>query len=131
MWARFLAASLAMAAVSYGWSASVAPLSPTPSRLPRWRGFNLLEKFNVEYANGPFRETDFQWIHEFGFNFVRLPMDYRCWIVDGDWRRFDEDALREIDQAIAWGRQYRIHVCLNFHRAPGYSVHPPPEERSH
>jgi len=21
-----------------------------------------------------------------------------------------------------WGRQYGVHVCLNFHRAPGYSV---------
>ena len=56
----------------------------TPEKLPRWRGFNLLEKFNVA-RNTRFVEQDFEWIAELGFNFVRLPMDYRCWIEPGDW----------------------------------------------
>ncbi len=102
---------------------------PTPQKLPRWRGFNLLEKFNKGNA-GPYKEQDFQLISELGFNFVRLPMDYRVWIVDGDWNRFNESVLKEIDQAVAWGQQYQIHVCLNFHRAPGYTVAQPPEPRS-
>lgn len=96
-------------------------------KLPRWRGFNLLEKFYVT-NNQPFREKDFQLIQRLGFDFVRLPMDYRCWIRSGNWEDFDEDALREIDQAVAWGECYRIHVCLNFHRAPGYTVASPPEK---
>lgn len=98
--------------------------------LPRWRGFNLLEKFQQPWGNRPFVEDDFKWIAAWGFNFVRLPMDYRCWIKDGDWRRFDEKTLREIDQAVAWGRKYKIHVLLNFHRAPGYTVAQPPEAKS-
>ncbi|MEW6356106.1 MAG: cellulase family glycosylhydrolase [Planctomycetota bacterium] len=92
------------------------------NKLPRWRGFNLLEKFSVERGNGPFVEQDFDWIADWGFNFVRLPMDYRCWIVDGDVRRFNEKALMDIDQAVEFGRQRGVHVNLNFHRAPGYSV---------
>jgi hypothetical protein len=102
----------------------------TPDRLPLWRGFNLLEKFNRARNTGGFRESDFQIIHQLGFNFVRLPMDYRTWIVDDDWTRFDEQSLREIDQAVAWGEQYGIHVMLNFHRAPGYTVARPPERLS-
>lgn len=102
--------------------------NPTSSSLPLWHGFNLLEKFMVGHQ-GPFVETDFQWIQELGFNFVRLPMDYRCWIVDKDWRRFNESVLQEIDQAVAWGQKYNIHVCLNFHRAPGYTVAQPAEEK--
>lgn len=98
-------------------------------RLPRWRGFNLLEKFNAG-KNEPFREEDFRIIAGLGFNFVRLPMDYRCWIADGDWRRFREDTLREVDQAVEYGRKYGIHVMINFHRAPGYTVAKPPEPRS-
>ena len=73
----------------------------TPQKLPRWRGFNLLEKFHLDWSNGPFLEEDFRNIADLGFDFVRLPMDYRTWIVDGDWERFDEAVLREIDQAIA------------------------------
>ncbi len=100
----------------------------TAQHLPRWRGFNLLEKF-YRHTNptGPFLESDFRLIHELGFNFVRLPMDYRVWIKDDDWNRFDEAQLLHIDQAVAWGKKYSIHVCINFHRAPGYTVAKPPE----
>lgn len=99
------------------------------NQLPRWRGFNLLEKFNLG-QNEPFREEDFRLIAELGFNFVRLPMDYRCWIAEGDWNRLREDTFKEIDQAVEYGKRYGIHVDLNFHRAPGYTVANPPEAKS-
>jgi len=92
----------------------------------RWRGFNLLEKFTHEH-NAPYRESDFEGIAELGFNFVRLPMSYWCWSDVNDWTIFDEKILREIDQAVEFGKQYHIHVNLNFHRAPGYCVNPPEE----
>ncbi len=101
-------------------------LPATPEKLPRWRGFNLLEKFNVGKCE-PFKEEDFKLIHQLGFNFVRLPMDYRCWIKDKDWEQFNEAQLKEIDQAVEWGRHYGIHVWINFHRAPGYTVAKPKE----
>jgi hypothetical protein len=105
-------------------------LPATPERLPRWRGFNLLEKFILGRGRTPFLEQDFQLISQLGFNFVRLPMDYRYWIKDGDWEQFDEATLREIDQAVQWGGEYGIHVCINFHRAPGYTVAKPAEKTS-
>ena len=64
-----------------------------------WRGFNLLEKFTLG-KNAPYGEDDFKWIHELGFNFVRLPTDYRCYTEKGDWLKFKEPVLKEIDQAI-------------------------------
>lgn len=103
----------------------------TAEALPRWRGFNLLEKFILGWdISGPFHEKDFQLISELGFNFVRLPMDYRFWIVDGDWERIDEEAFADLDQALEFGAKYRIHVCMNFHRAPGHTVASPPEATS-
>lgn len=104
-------------------------LPVTPEKLPRWRGFNLLEKFRATGKDSPFVEEDFRLISELGFNFVRLPMDYRTWIKDGDWEQFNEDVLKDIDQAVQWGEQYGIHVCINFHRAPGYTVAKPPEPK--
>lgn len=108
-----------------------SPLPPaTPDKLPRWRGFNLLEKFMQSGGNKPFVEEDFRMISQLGFNFVRLPMDYRLWIRNGNWEEFDEAVLKEIDEAVAFGRRYGVHVCLNFHRAPGYTVARPGEKRS-
>lgn len=78
----------------------------------------------------PFREDDFRLISKLGFNFVRLPMDYRGYVVDGDWNRFHEPALAQIDQAIDWGRRYGVHVSLNLHRAPGWTVAKPAEARN-
>lgn len=97
-------------------------------KLPRWRGFNLLEKFHT--YNNPFREDDFRMIHDLGFNFVRLPMDYRVWTVDGDPRKFNEKVLSEIDAAVEYGQKYGIHTMINFHRAPGYTVAKPAEAKS-
>ena len=101
----------------------------------RWRGFNLLEMF---YRHGPDSkpaefDEDFQLIHEFGFNFVRLPMDYRFWIKDGkreNWTEFDEENLKCIDHAIELGEKYDIHVNLNMHRCPGWTVARPFEPTS-
>lgn len=96
----------------------------------RWRGFNLLGMFRKEQATSAFNEDDFKWIHELGFNFVRLPMDYRIWTDEKNWHKLDERSLTRIDEAVAWGQKYDLHVCLNLHRAPGYTVARPPEERS-
>ena len=92
----------------------------------RRRGFNLLEKFGVRW-NASFVERDFEWIADWGFDFVRLPMDYRCWTEPDDWTEFREDVLKEIDEGVDFGRRYGVHVNLNFHRAPGYCVNPPKE----
>jgi endoglucanase len=114
-----------------------APVLPQPKaappgkdlwkKLPRWRGFNLLEKFMVG-SNKPFVETDFEWIREWGFDFVRLPMDYRCWTDKDDPYKFDERVLKEIDQAVEFGRKHKVHVNLCLHRAPGYTVAQPAEK---
>ncbi len=93
-------------------------------KLPRWRGFNLLNKFTLQ-MNKPYDESDFDLIAEWGFDFVRLPTSYLCWTISPG--VYKEDMLKEMDQAIAFGRERRIHVNLCLHRAPGYCVNPPKE----
>lgn len=122
------AATLAAAALAQGATPPALP-DATPAQLPRWRGFNLLEKF-VGDRNAPFVERDFAWLAEWGFNFVRLPLSYRCWSTAEAPREMREAVLAQIDQAVEWGRQYGLHVNLNLHRAPGYCVNPPAEPRS-
>jgi hypothetical protein len=103
---------------------------PSPRHLPRWRGFNLPDMVSADRLHGPFREEDFRLIARLGFNFVRLPLDYRLWIVGGDWEKIDAAAFADVDRAVEWGIRYNLHVCLNLHRAPGYCVNPPAEPRN-
>jgi hypothetical protein len=60
----------------------------------RWRGFNLLGMFcRTRMENGDkrifgyFPEDRFQWMKEWGFNFARLPLDYRYFVEEGDWMK--------------------------------------------
>jgi endoglucanase len=117
----------AMAANQAGLLRAESETAALAQKLPRWRGFNLLEKFQAD-ENRPFVDTDFQWMSDWGFDFVRLPMDYRCWTDKKDPYRLDEKVLAEIDQAVEWGKKYGIHVDLNLHRAPGYTVASPKEK---
>ena len=117
--------------------ANAAPLFPlsaaelpaaTARHLPRWRGFNLLQKFTKrKEGNPPFPESDFALVSEWGFNFVRLPLSYLCWTDPGDWLKLREAELKHLDDAVALGGKHGVHVNLNLHRAPGYCVNPPKE----
>ena len=96
----------------------------------RWVGFNLLGMFRAPTqglapdprVDGHFSEWEFQALHDWGFNFVRLPIDYRTLVTGDCWTNLDEKAMQKVDQAIAWGRQYGIHVQVALHRIPGYCV---------
>lgn len=113
-------------------------VSDVPNKLPRWRGFNLLEKFiaDEKNLNVPFKEKDFEMMNEWGFDFVRIPMSYLCWMKQEDWLNkatpeiTNEEAIKQVDQVIKFGKQYKVHVNLNMHRIQGYCVNPPDEPLS-
>ena len=100
------------------------------SEVPIWHGFNLLGKYTVEWSNTGYSESDFELMQTFGFNYARLPIDYRTYTIDGNWLVFDENGLANIDQAVEWGKKYGIHICISLHRAPGFCVNPPSEPLS-
>ncbi len=95
----------------------------TQTVLPRWRGFNLLNAFTTR-SQMDFQEDHFRWIADWGFNFVRIPACYTLWIENDDAYQLAEPMLAKMDRVVQLGQQYGVHVCLNFHRGPGYSVNP-------
>ena len=102
--------------------------NPTAHYLPRWCGFNLLEKFvKRRDGNPPYEESDFAIMAEWGFDFARLPCSYLCWTDPNDWLKLREEELKDVDAAIELGRKHGVHINLNLHRAPGYCVNPPKE----
>ncbi len=108
---------------------ATAPLpTPTHRSLPRWRGFNLLEQFSAHsehHPHGPFREDDFRFLADHGFNFVRLPLDYRLLLVDEKPFTHNPAAWSALDDALAFGERHNVHVNIAIHRAPGYCCNPP------
>jgi endoglucanase len=121
---EFLAASAAAAAgtlLSLRGAAQPAP-SPRPQpRIPRWRGFNLQGASRDTRALA-YRESDFEWMAGWGFNFARLPLSYWAWSDPKDWMRIDDEALKPVDEAVEFGRRHGVHVNLCLHRIPGYCV---------
>ncbi len=96
----------------------------------RWRGFNLLGMFRCPTTglapdprvDGHFVEWEFKALHDWGFNFARLPLDYRILVKGDSWTNLDERKMKFLDQAVGWGRQYGIHVQIALHRIPGYCI---------
>ena len=102
----------------------------SPAKNPPWYGFNLLEYFSTDpdwmkyfpyRDDGMFPENDFRWIRDWGFNWVRLPMDYRFWTAP-DLFTIDEKKIEPIDRAVRLGEKYGIHVNFCLHRAPGFCI---------
>ncbi len=89
--------------------------------MPRY-GFNLQWLFQRDRGVSDPDVKVLDAIAAWGFDFVRLPMDYRTWAVDGDPRRADEQVLGRIDAALEASRSRGLHLCLALHRAPGYCI---------
>ncbi len=98
------------------------PITDIKTFCSQQKGFNLLGKFDFNWSNTGFTQKEFSIIHDLECNFVRLPLDYRTYTQAGNWDIFTERELVKIDQAVQWGNQYNVHVCINLHRAPGYCV---------
>ena len=50
------------------------------NKLPRWRGFNLLDYFSpnkLDESRGFTSDEELKWISDWGFDFLRIPMAYR------------------------------------------------------
>lgn len=73
-------------------------------------------------VDGHFVEWEFKALHDWGFNFARLPLDYRILVKGDSWTNLDENKMKFLDEAIDWGRQYGIHVQIALHRIPGYCI---------
>ena len=106
---------------------------PPKNKLPRWKGFNLLDFFLPDPTWKPVNNTTedhIKWMHDWGFDFIRLPVAYPYYlkidrsrnITPEEAYHIDEQRIAAIDKIIQWAFKHNIHVSLNLHRAPGYCI---------
>jgi len=128
---RSILKSIAGVAAAGALQRPFAGMAQPASINPKWYGFNLLEYFSTDadwmnhfpYRNdGQFQEDDFRWMRDWGFNWVRLPMDYRFWTDPADPLVIREKDVEPIDRAIRLGEKYNVHVNICLHRAPGECI---------
>ena len=115
------------------WMTSCKP--SVTNKLPRWRGFNILDFFAPQHFNLSklaATEQDFKWMADWGFDFVRFPMAYPGYlkynlksevpISPEQTVEFDEEAIEVVEKTIYAAHKYGLHVSLNLHRAPGFCI---------
>lgn len=102
------------------------------NKLPRWRGFNLLDFFqpNPNPPRRPTTEEHLKWMRDWGFDFIRLPIAYPTYLKFDRSRnikpeevyQIDEQRVEAIEQLVHMAQKQGMHVSLNLHRAPGYCI---------
>ncbi|RHJ83197.1 glycoside hydrolase family 5 protein [Parabacteroides sp. AM08-6] len=122
-------------------SASIMETEKVKNKLPRWRGFNLLDFFSPSHYRKPDKpspnvttEDDFKWMVDWGFDFVRIPIAYPSYLNfnpkgDNSLRikpdeifDYNEEALSAVEELVYKANKQGLHVSLNLHRAPGYCI---------
>ncbi len=102
------------------------------NKLPRWRGFNLVD-FNTPnpHANRRYTtEEHLKMMRDWGFDFIRLPIAYPYYvrfdrnrnITPEEVYNIDEERIAKIDSLVQLAHKHNLHVSLNLHRAPGYCI---------
>lgn len=109
-----------------------ASLSKPQNKLPRWKGFNLLDFFSPDPANARegTKEEYFKWMADWGFDFVRIPMAYPSYLKFDRTQNITTDRIRKVDRKatdhietlVYQAHKYNLHVSINLHRGPGYCV---------
>lgn len=91
--------------------------------MPRY-GFNFLWMYSWQAGRQPAMpdERALDFMAEFGFNFVRIPTDYRFWTTDFDYFHPDESVFANFDRYLEACRNHGCQMSLNLHRAPGYCI---------
>lgn len=133
---EFIKTASASVAASYlipGTALAGSPRRASENKLPRWKGFNLLDYFspNPPRSNrGATSAEEFKWMADWGFDFVRIPMAYPRYvkfdrsrpITPEEVLQFDEEQIEQIEELVHQAHSTGLHVSLNLHRAPGYCV---------
>lgn len=87
-------------------------------------GFNFLWMFSWSPDRTPSAvdEKALDFLAATGFNFVRIPTDYRFWTQAFDYTHPDETVFTHIDTYLTACRSRGLQMSLNLHRAPGYCI---------
>ena len=75
--------------------------------------------YSAERLDGFITEPDFARIADWGFDHVRIPIDYD--VIQNPDSSMKEEGLRRIDRALELCDKYGLHTVLDLHKTQGFS----------
>lgn len=82
-------------------------------------GEEYAHAFWKAYRQNYVTEADIRFMAELGYNSVRIPMNARLFMKEGEGIHWVEEGFQLLDQCIDWCEKYGIYVFLDLHGAPG------------
>lgn len=96
---------------------------PVQSALPAgWKGAGITARKDGRHFYKEFQESDIAFLADNGFNFTRVFLGFstlRYPDFPADEKMINKSELEDLDQLIAWGIQYGVHIQLSMCGSPG------------
>ena len=77
------------------------------------------KRFWQTYRDNYITEDDLKFVKQSGFNSVRVPFNYRLFVVEGDPQRLEGVGYELLDRVVKWAKNEGLYVILDMHAAPG------------
>jgi hypothetical protein len=82
-------------------------------------GEDEAQKFWKAFRDNYISRDDIRFIKQSGFNSVRVPFNYRLFVVDDATRTLAGPGYELLDRVVRWCREEGLFVILDMHAAPG------------
>jgi endoglucanase len=79
------------------------------------------KQFDRRHFNSFIIEDDVRRISDWGFDHIRLPIDYKILEDDAGPDEYPDSGFVHLDRCLSWCQASGIRVVFDVHRAPGYS----------
>lgn len=83
--------------------------------------FSQTKEFSTEHLKSFITEEDIDRIKKWGFELIRLPIDYFFFESDDQPFQYKEERLKLIDKVVDWTQERDIYLILDLHKAPGHT----------
>ncbi len=82
-------------------------------------GEDEARRFWKEYRDNYITRDDIRFIKQTGFNSIRVPFNYRLFVMDDDPQRLEGPGYEMLDRVVNWSRREGLFVIFDMHGAPG------------
>ncbi len=82
-------------------------------------GPDKAKDFWTEYRNNYITQEDIKFIKKIGLNSVRIPFNYRLFVLNDDPGKLEGPGYSMLDNVINWCKTEGVYIILDMHCAPG------------
>jgi len=76
-------------------------------------------KFWKSFRDNYITREDIAFIKKVGFNHIRVPFNFRLFLIEDHPEIFLEEGFKRLDNVIDWCKEFNLFVILDMHAAPG------------